>query len=308
MISPQLIKKGLGSLPTAIAEYGFSGGIRRWSGIVYNRATRTVQGRSIFDEQWDVCVVLDACRVDELERQRGNFEWITGVDRFQSLASCTWKWLPRTLEATPDGVLAETIYVTANPFSGHFCRTDQFHHLDEVWRYAWDEHTGTVYPRPVTDRAIEHWRTTKASRMLVHYLQPHAPFLARDAVALSEANFTFDEESVPDPWDRVTRGELSRDVAISRYRETLKRVLEDVTILLSNLAADRVVITADHGEAFGEWGLYGHPEEIALPCLVQVPWIETTAEDRQTHTTGTYERTETSVARSDQLKALGYTT
>lgn len=308
MLSPTLIKKGLGSLPAAIAEYGASGGLHRWSGIVYNRATKTVRGRSIFEEEWDVCIVLDACRFDELEHQRGNFDWIGEIDRFQSLASCTWNWLPRTLETTSNELLAETTYVTANPFSGHFCSADQFFELDEVWRYAWDEQRGTVYPRPVTDRSIEHWRNTSASRMVVHYLQPHAPFLAREAAPLSEANFTFDEESLPDPWDRVTRGELPRDVAISRYRETLASVLEDVTTLLSNLAADRVVVTADHGEAFGEWGLYGHPEEIALPCLVRVPWVETTARDRRSHTPDTYDRTEPSVSRNEQLNALGYTT
>ena len=35
-------------------------------------------------------------------------------------------------------------------------------------------------------------------------------------------------------------------------------VLNDIGILLDNLDAERVVITADHGEAFGEYGILGH--------------------------------------------------
>lgn len=306
MVTRSEIKKGVTSIPSFVNEYGVRGGLSRWSGIVYNRTVREVTGRSIFDEEWDVCVILDACRADELERQRRNFDWIGDVGRFPSLASCTWNWLPRTLEATPDDVLRETVYVTANPFSGRFCSREQFHALDEVWKYEWDERRGTVYPRPVTDRAIHHWRTTDADRLLVHYVQPHVPFLSDDAERLSRANFTHEADSSPDAWDRVTRGGLSRETAIAMYRETLERVLEDVELLLSNLRAETVVITADHGEAFGEWGLYGHPEGIDLPCLTRVPWLVTSATDERTHAPKEYDRTRSNVSNEEQLAALGY--
>lgn len=306
MVTPTEIRKGITSIPSFVRKYGVSGGLNRWSGIVYNRAVRSVDGRSIFDEEWDVCILLDACRADELENQRSNFDWIDTVGRFPSLGSCTWNWLPKTLEVTSDETLQETTYVCANPFSERFCTQDQFHELDEVWRYAWDEKKGTVYPRAVTDRAIHHGRTTDASRLLVHYIQPHVPFLSNEAESLTRANFTHEKESAFDAWERVTRGELSRQAAISMYRDTLERVLVDVELLLSNIQADDVVVTADHGEAFGEWGLYGHPEYIDLPCLTQVPWLETVAVDEETYTPKEYERTETGVSTEEQLAALGY--
>lgn len=306
MTSLSDMKKGITSIPSFIDEYGASGGLRRWFGIVYNQATGTIQGRSIFEEEWDVCIVLDACRADELERQRSKFGWISGVGRFPSLGSSTWNWLPRTLETTPDRELRDTTYVSANPFTGRFCSDDQFDELDEVWKYAWDEDKGTVYPRPVTDRAIHHGRNTDSQRLLVHYIQPHVPFLSEEAESLSRSNFTHDVESVPDTWDRVTRGEIAPETAISLYRETLEQVLEDVELLLSNVDAEKVVITADHGEAFGEWGLYGHPGDIDIPCLTQVPWFETTATDERTHAPAEYDRTEGEVERNEQLRALGY--
>jgi hypothetical protein len=307
MITPDEVTKGFTSIPGFIDQYGVVSGLHRWAGIVYNRATRSITGRSIFEVEWDVCVLLDACRADELARQRATFEWIGEVGRYPSLASCTWNWMPQTFEETPASVLCDTTYVCSNPFSAGFCATEQFHALDEVWRYAWDDDRGTVYPRPVTDRAIHQWRTGTPSRMLVHYLQPHVPFLSSNADSLSRNNFNHDVESVPDAWGRVARGDLPRQTAIAQYRETLERVLEDVELLLSNIDAERVTITADHGECFGEWGLYGHQNQIDLPCLTSVPWAETSATDRETHTPMTYETGEDEIKRTDQLRTLGYT-
>lgn len=308
MIAPSDVKKGITSIPDFIRKYGTTGGLRRWSGIVYHRTFGEVEGRSVFDEEWDVCLLLDACRADELARFRDRYEWLDTVDRYPSLASCTWNWLPRTMEQTPESKLAETVYVSANPFTEEYCSADQFYDLDEVWRYAWNDDVGTVLPRPVTDRAIYHWRNTDADRLLVHYLQPHVPFLAEGSRELSRSNFDHNRTSVLDSWDRVTRSELSRDTAISRYRTTLAEVLSEVDLLLSNVEADRVVLTSDHGEAFGEWGLYGHPPEIDLPCLTEVPWVETTGTDTKSHRPEEYEQPATGPDRTDQLRALGYVT
>jgi glucan phosphoethanolaminetransferase (alkaline phosphatase superfamily) len=46
--------------------------------------------------------------------------------------------------------------------------------------------------------------------------------------------------------------------------------------------ADKVIISADHGEMFGELGQFGHPESIPHPKLKKVPWVETTASDKKT--------------------------
>ena len=35
----------------------------------------------------------------------------------------------------------------------------------------------------------------------------------------------------------------------------------------------RTVITADHGEAFGECGIFGHPPGLLLPELIEVPYL-----------------------------------
>lgn len=135
-----------------IHEYGVPGGVTRWAGLAYIRATRSIGGSSIFLKDWDLSVVLDAYRVDELRRLHPEFDFLTTVSEFDSLVPCTWQWLPATVDRSSEAV-SETAYVSANPFTDEFC-DGQFAHLDEVWRYAWDDDEGTVLPRDVTDRAI----------------------------------------------------------------------------------------------------------------------------------------------------------
>lgn len=306
MVPYEKISDGLASLSELIRKYGVIAGMRYWFSSVYHRAQFDNEGRCIFDKQWDVCIILDACRADELEREEGEYPWLIDVERCPSIASSTWNWLPRTLERAPDDILQQTTYVCANPFSDEFCEEYHFDTLDEVWRYAWNDTKGTVLPRPVTDRAITHGRDGESERLLVHYMQPHVPFLKDGSKDISRNNFDLRAKSGIDDWDRVARGDLSKATAISWYRETLTQVLEEVDLLLSNVNAERAVVTADHGEAFGEWGIYGHPGKTDLPCLTEVPWVETTATDHETHVPDDYETNATKGIIEDRLQSLGY--
>jgi hypothetical protein len=60
-------------------------------------------------------------------------------------------------------------------------------------------------------------------------------------------------------------------------------VLEYVEILLNNFEAEDVVISADHGEALGEYGLWGHPFGFPLSSVKTVPGAKTTATDCHTY-------------------------
>ena len=61
-------------------------------------------------------------------------------------------------------------------------------------------------------------------------------------------------------------------------------MLDDVEQLLDNIDADRVVISANHGEAFGEYGVYGRPIGALHPYVRNVPWAITTASGSGTYT------------------------
>ena len=85
----------------------------------------------------------------------------------------------------------------------------------------------------------------------------------------------------------------------------------DVRLLLSNVDAARAVITADHGNAVGERGLYGHAAGLALRPLREVPWAATTATDSRTYgppstAADAAEQETASPEVSARLERLGY--
>jgi len=81
-----------------------------------------------------------------------------------------------------------------------------------------------------------------------------------------------------------------------------------VELLLKNVDAEQVAITADHGEAFGEYGFYHHPVACPLSCVREVPWVETTATDTESlrPTAPHPESTLTTANVEDRLAELGY--
>jgi glucan phosphoethanolaminetransferase (alkaline phosphatase superfamily) len=108
-------------------------------------------------------------------------------------------------------------------------------------------------------------------------MQPHFPSVPNPiGSAIDIETFGEEWESV---WDDLEAGRTSPEQAWQSYRANLKYVLDDVAILLENVDADTAVITADHGNAFGEFGFYGHPPYNPIPAVRKVPWIETTADD-----------------------------
>jgi hypothetical protein len=135
-------------------------------------------------------------------------------------------------------------------------------------------------------------------------MQPHHPFVGGGAPDEFEAD-PFGREDGTTVVDALRKGRISRDAFWEAYRENLRLVLDDVAVLLANHDAGRVVLTADHGDALGEWGIYDHPAGCLHPVVKNVPWTETTATDE-----GGYEpdlqpdERETEV--EERLRGLGY--
>ncbi|ELZ04979.1 hypothetical protein C481_03482 [Natrialba asiatica DSM 12278] len=100
-------------------------------------------------------------------------------------------------------------------------------------------------------------------------------------------------------------GEISREAVWSQYISELESVIDSVGTLLENFDADRVVITSDHGEAFGEWLGYKHRGGTIHPHVRRVPWAVTTATDTHTYAPE-LDLKETEMEREKMLEALGY--
>lgn len=89
------------------------------------------------------------------------------------------------------------------------------------------------------------------------------------------------------------------------YLNNLRLVLDSVETLLKNVDAETVAISADHGEAFGEWGVNRHPIAIPHPKIKRVPWTLMSATDTGEYEPATYDQRQPR-AVTEHLEDLGY--
>lgn len=74
-------------------------------------------------------------------------------------------------------------------------------------------------------------------------------------------------------WRDYKDGTLSKEDIHELYEENLRIALESIASFVDRLEG-KVVISADHGEALGEEGCWGHENGSDLDVLVDVPWLE----------------------------------
>jgi hypothetical protein len=284
-------------------------------GTAYLRALQALgrrisYGTNVYEREWDVLVVLDACRADLLRSVASDGELFDAVETVRSVGSSSSEWLENTFLGHPE--TAHTVMVTGNTWTDRYLDADTFAALDEVWKYAWDDDLNTVPPEAVTERAVASARRRSPERLVVHYMQPHHPFVPDPLDGDGGLARTGRHSNPANPWVSLRRGERSPDRVWAAYEANLRYVLREVESLTANVDG-RVAVTADHGNLFGEWGLYGHPMHTPVPALLAVPWAETAGVD-----SGRLEPELTPPERlpvsrvygaegdSDRLDALGY--
>lgn len=251
------------------------------------------------------------------------YAFIKNVDTRWSVGSQSAEWIANTFTETRRSLIENTTYISGNGFSGAVLKRgsrppanntipldisswstideNSLHSHIEVWETNHDKSYGSVLPGPMTDYTIEEGRNGDADRIITHYTQPHLPYIGnayregRGATELEDRGYELLEE-----------GRGSRDEVYDAYKETLRWVLDDVEELLENIDAEKVVITSDHGEAFGEWKAYGHPEGFPHPVVRKVPWIETTATDTHTRDPDLSEDSSVETDIEQHLEDLGY--
>jgi hypothetical protein len=119
---------------------------------------------------------------------------------------------------------------------------------------------------------------------VVHYIQPHYPFIGSgtdfDKRHLAASDADGNENGAENVWGQLMTGTLDIDAAdIWRpYVANLKRALPHVEKLMSEFDG-RTVVTADHGNMVGERSFpfpireWGHPRGTYTDQLVRVPWL-----------------------------------
>ncbi|MHB9286834.1 sulfatase-like hydrolase/transferase [Halobacteriales archaeon Cl-PHB] len=292
-------------------------------GAWYTVTSRVEPGTNIYDRDWDALIILDACRVDALEAVSDEYDFLPDgeVNSIRSVGCSSYEWMVKTFTEDYRAEIEDTAHVTANGFAepvfednvygpsvsvpfgwpkDDVVDAEAFADLVHAWRQGRDPQLGNVPPSYLTDVAIETARESDGDRLVAHYAQPHTPYMAGPAAEDREPTAL-----EADPWPALRDGEVSEDQVYDLYLDNLRYALDSVAELLENLDAERVVITADHGEAIGEWGAHGHPDGLPLPTIKRVPWVETTATDTGQRTPS-IERSDETAAVEDHLADLGY--
>ena len=261
----------------------------------------------ILKKDWKVLIILDACRYDTFAKiypsyLKGNLQKVI------SPASYTLEWLMKTWKGKHEDV----VYVSGNPFissknanmgkffacgSRSFRASEHFYKVIDAWLYCWDDELGTVHPSLLTTVAEITYNKFPEKKMVVHYIQPHEPFLGikierssgkLEVVKKRILNAVFkvfgdyvysmmyrmwSSLGLDTPYHSKIIRKYGRETLIKAYEDNLRLVLRHVKDLVRKLDG-KIVITSDHGELLGEHGLYGHPPHMKYRELIEVPWLE----------------------------------
>lgn len=237
-------------------------------------------GTYVLREKWDNLIILDACRYDTFKQYyalgglEGKLEFRT------SRGTETKEFLVENFGQFES--ISDLVYVTANPWvTRHFNR--KFHSIVPVWKDGWNNDNDTVLPEDMYRHALEANEKYPDKRLIIHFVQPHRPFIGY-------AKTDWWKDRVPafrfrPVWGSVAEEGRSllevmdKDMMMRFYERNLKLVLPFVRNLLHSLNGVTVV-SADHGEAFGEFlhpllpiRVWGHPGHTRIPALTTVPWF-----------------------------------
>jgi len=224
----------------------------------YNRA-----GIDVVDEDWDTLVLLDACRYD-MYTEETPFDG--PVETRESRGSTSQQFVRGNFTGR---ILHDMVVVSGNLW--YLQLQDEmgtkFYSYTNVNRDIADGFVPSA--EAVTDAALAKNEQFPNKRLLIHYMQPHHPFIETGVKELELRRSGLRQA--------VEESSVDRAAVRTAYRDNLRYVLREVQRLVDTLDG-KTVISTDHGELLGErlspvpirW--FGHPPGIYVDELVSVPW------------------------------------
>lgn len=274
----------------------------------------------IWSTPWKYLIVLDACRYDYFERI---YKEYLPEGKLEKLISCGWntpEWLKCVFRGKAHN---DIVYISANPYINSKGTMIINSYIDsegklvwkfnprnyirvykiiDVWDWGFNKELGTVHPKEVNKAALIAVRLYRLKRFIIHYAQPHYPYLelAMRGIKIKinrrfsdrvkgfirwrlinlfgkRAGLKIAEKIIGPPSPQRPEEQVARKLGEQElrrlYKSNLRIVLKYVARLISRLK-EKIIITSDHGELLGEQGLYGHRDYNDVPILFEVPWLE----------------------------------
>jgi hypothetical protein len=232
------------------------------------------QGINVMEHDWDNLIILDACRYDIFKKYT-RFEG--KLSKVVSAGYYSWEFIEANFVGKE---LHDTIYITANPYSSKLDGSVFFKIINLIDK--WDDQTGTVLPGVVTRKALEVAVEYPDKRLIIHYMQPHAPYIGSVQSEFMQQGISTEMKEGVWIFDAVREGIINSEMLLKSYVENLQIVEKSVEFLISNLGG-KTVISSDHGENLGEYlmgtEIFGH--KLETPECRFVPWLELDYESRR---------------------------
>jgi len=145
-----------------------------------------LQTEQILKGDWDILIILDACRYDIFKEI--SKELLINTDNLKKMispATHTVEWLVKTFN---EHFLSDVIYISSNPFINSkgikpeqgnlsFNGKENFKRIIDVWDTSWNPDISTVHPIDVNKAAIVSIDIHPKFRHIIHYMQPHSPYI-----------------------------------------------------------------------------------------------------------------------------------
>lgn len=250
---------------------------------------------------WDVLLVLDACRQDALQRAT---DWPIGA--CTSPATTTDDWL--AVAAHSRILKGATVASSNSLYAEHDLGLRKLHQL---WETEWVDRLGNIPPEPVLAR-VDEFVTDGHTPVAGHVGPPHAPYIARvggEWLPIFPEITEWQWDPRREEFDQLSQqaamatGLVDLNRAVRGYQASVQSVWEVASEYVAQWTRRglTVVVTADHGETFGrvrDFWLVEHPSRCYVSPLTCVPFAVFADGERRGTTPDTAEET---------LRALGYT-
>ncbi|MHA2123649.1 MAG: sulfatase-like hydrolase/transferase [Promethearchaeota archaeon] len=230
------------------------------------------EGFSIFTEKWDNLIILDDCRYDFFRHLLPSIEIDGFLEKKISRGSHTVQFLKENFKKKKYN---DIVYLTANPIVNQLLH-ESFYRIISVWDEGWDKKYHTVLPEVMYEYALNAIKKYPNKKLIIHFMQPHFPSVRYDlrkGLVNKEQKTNLLKLYHGEIWKKYLLNTL-----IKGYLKSLKEVLLYVNKLI-NLLDGTIIITSDHGEAFGDRihplfpvKFYGHRINVKIPALLEIPW------------------------------------
>jgi len=257
-----------------------------------------IEKQNAMDREWDILILLDGCRYDyfkEYNTIKGNLKKVV------SPSTGTKDWFERIINSKCDDIIYLTPIVkfdTWYPNHGLFKEV-------KLWGDKKSFKYSALNPLDISRIAGEYIKKYPNKRIIVHFLVPHPPFLTmapehkekikKESLKTDEnikksklkRKFLFIIWMLKQRFPTIIFWHLERLLGLhggmlvlyktggfklirELYRNNLILALSAINKIYTR---GKMIITADHGQRLGEYGMFGHGGWRSK-SVIEVPWFE----------------------------------